>query len=66
VGRKLGQGAEYRYSHEFPEGISGQEYLSRPLELFRPGSAGAEGQLAERLARWKSLRAELRRKEAGP
>lgn len=66
VGRKLGQGAEYRYSHEFPEGISGQEYLSRPLELFRPGSAGAEGQLAERLARWKALRAELRRKEAGP
>jgi len=66
VGRKLGQGAEYRYSHEFPEGISGQEYLSRPLELFRPCSAGAEGQLAERLARWKALRAELRRKEAGP
>jgi putative ATPase len=65
VGRKLGQGAEYRYSHEFPEGISGQEYLSRPLELFRPGTAGAEGQLAERLARWKALRTEIRRKEAG-
>lgn len=65
VGRKLGQGAEYRYSHDFPEGISGQEYLSRPLELFRPGTAGAEGQLAERLARWKALRTEIRRKEAG-
>ncbi len=56
VARRLGQGDAYLYSHEFPEGISGQAYLSRPLDLFEPGANGAEPQLAERLARWRQLR----------
>ena len=58
VARRLGQGDAYLYSHEFPEGISGQAYLSRPLSLFEPGTNGAEPQLAERLARWRQLRRE--------
>jgi putative ATPase len=54
---KLGVG--YAYSHEFPEGISGQDYLSRPLTLYTPGRAGAEAAVAERLERWRALKAAL-------
>jgi putative ATPase len=54
---KLGVG--YAYSHEFPEGISGQDYLSRPLSLYTPGRAGAEAAIAERLERWRALKAAL-------
>ena len=40
--KRLGQGGGYRYSHDYPEGISGQDYLARPLSLYHPGDAGAE------------------------
>lgn len=66
VARRLGQGGAYRYSHDYPEAISGQDYLSKPLSLYQPGDAGAEPPLAERLARWRSLKAALRRKEGQP
>ena len=66
VGRRLGQGGAYRYSHDYPEAISGQDYLTRPLSLYRPGAAGAEPALAERLARWRELKDSLRRKEGQP
>jgi len=57
--RRLGNGAGYLYAHGFPENVTGQPHLQRPLELFAPGQAGAEAQLAERLARLRRLRAEL-------
>lgn len=60
VARTLGQGAGYLYSHDFAEGISGQDYLSKPLSLYTPGATGAEPQLAERLAHWRALKASLR------
>jgi putative ATPase len=63
VNKSLGHGGAYRYSHDFPEAISGQEYLTRPLSLYQPGDAGAEGPLAERLAHWRALKAALRQKE---
>jgi putative ATPase len=63
VNQSLGHGGAYRYSHDFPEAISGQEYLTRPLSLYQPGDAGAEGPLAERLAHWRALKAALRQKE---
>jgi putative ATPase len=44
------------YSHEFPEGISGQTYLTTPLQLYTPGTAGAEPAIAARLAHWQTLR----------
>jgi putative ATPase len=58
--RALGQGEGYLYSHEFPEAISGQEYLENPLALYDPGvaPAGAEAAIAERLARWHQLKKE--------
>jgi putative ATPase len=57
--KREGLGAGYAYSHEFPEGISGQDYLSRPLKLYAPGKAGAEAAIAERLERWRALKAAL-------
>jgi len=54
--RAAGFGQGYLYSHDFPEGISGQAYLQEPLELYKPGLNGAEAAVAERLARWKALR----------
>ena len=46
----------YLYSHEFPENISGQEYLEKPLTLYCPKPSGAESAIAERLDKWKALR----------
>lgn len=57
VNKSLGQGGAYRYSHDYPEAISGQDYLTRPLALYHSGEAGAEAQMAERLARWRGLKA---------
>ncbi len=56
--QRLGQGAGYQYSHEFPEAISGQEYLEKFLKLYDPGQhpAGAEAGIAERLERWRELK----------
>ena len=56
--KKLGQGEGYLYSHEFPEAISGQDYLEKYLKLYDPGPhpAGAEAAIAERLERWKELK----------
>jgi putative ATPase len=50
----------YLYSHEFPENISGQQYLEKPLTLYRPKPSGAESTIAERLEKWKSLRDSLK------
>jgi len=54
--KRMGHGKGYLYSHEFPEGISGQAYLEKPLELYVPKTAGAEAAIAERLARWREIR----------
>lgn len=56
TGRKAGHGKEYLYSHEFPEAISGQEYLEHPVQLYEPRLNGAEKAIAERLERWKLLK----------
>jgi putative ATPase len=61
--KRMGHGKGYLYSHEFPEGISGQDYLEKPLTLYQPKEAGMEGRIAERLQAWRELR-EQRRREA--
>jgi putative ATPase len=58
--KRLGHGKGYAYSHDFPEAISGQEYLERPLSLYTPKTTGAEAAIAERLARWRELRRKAR------
>ena len=62
LNKSLGQGAGYLYSHEFPEGISGQTYLTTPVQLYTPGVNGAEAAIGERLAHWQQLREALRKK----
>lgn len=60
LNRALGNGNAYLYSHEFPEGISGQTYLETPLHLYEPKTNGAEAAIAERLEHWNALRAKIR------
>jgi putative ATPase len=54
--KREGHGKDYRYAHDYPEAISGQGYLERPVPIYSPQRAGAEGAIAERLARWRELR----------
>jgi putative ATPase len=56
--KRMGHGRGYAYSHEYAEGISGQEYLERPVTLYRAKESGAEAAIAERLARWRALKQE--------
>ena len=58
--KRIGQGKGYDYSHDFPENISGQDYLDQPVSLYTPKTAGWEAKIAERLARWRELKAKLR------
>jgi putative ATPase len=58
--RRIGQGEGYLYAHDYPENISGQDHLSRPLALYTPKPIGWETKIADRLARWKNLKAELK------
>lgn len=57
--KQAGHGKGYRYSHDYPENISGQDYLEKPLALYSPKNAGFEAKTAERLARWRELKARL-------
>jgi len=59
--KRMGHGKGYQYSHDFPENISAQTFLEKPLKLYAPKTVGAEAAVAERLARWEGLRAKLRR-----
>ncbi len=58
--KRIGQGKGYDYSHDFPENITGQDYLEKPLTLYTPKTAGWEAKIADRLARWKELKAQMR------
>ena len=58
--KQAGHGKGYLYAHDFPEAISGQAYLEKPLSLYTPKTVGWEAKIAERLARWNELRAKMR------
>jgi putative ATPase len=60
--KQAGHGKGYLYSHDFPENISGQAYLEKPVTLYTPRAAGWESKIAERLARWGELRAKIQAK----
>ncbi len=59
--KRAGHGKGYDYSHAFPEGISGQDFLSSPIKLFRPSANGLESRIADRLERWRGLKAEAKK-----
>ena len=63
--QRLGQGKGYDYSHEFPENITGQDYLEKPLALYTPKTAGWEAKIADRLARWQDLKSRVRAEGRG-
>jgi putative ATPase len=55
----LGHGEGYRYSHDWPYGVSPQEYLPDTLTgttYYRPTANGAESRMADRLAALAALR----------
>ena len=57
--KRMGQGVGYKYSHDYPENISGDDYLAKPITLYTPKAVGWEAKIAERLARWKDLKARI-------
>jgi len=59
--KRIGQGKGYKYSHDYPENISGDDYLEKPLTIYTPKPVGWEAKIADRLARWKALKEEIRR-----
>ena len=63
--KRHGHGADYAYSHDFPEAISGQDYLERPLSLYSPKTAGWEAKIADRLTRWREMKAAIRGQRGG-
>lgn len=57
--RGLGHGEGYLYSHDWPYGVSPQEYLPETLRgarYYRPTANGAEARMADRLAALEALR----------
>ncbi|MGB0334392.1 MAG: replication-associated recombination protein A [Opitutales bacterium] len=61
--KALGHGADYLYSHDYPQGVSGQEYMLDPEEFYQPGEAGAEAATARRMEELKKLKSEIRARE---
>ena len=60
LNKSLGQGKGYLYSHEFPEAISGQDYMEHPEVFYHPQEAGLEGRIKERLQHWRELKEKRR------
>lgn len=65
LNQALGQGAGYLYSHEFPEAISGQDYMESPESYYNPKASGAEAHILERLKRWKEIK-QARKRDLKP
>jgi len=57
--KRIGQGQGYKYAHDFPENISGDDYLEQPVTIYTPKPVGWEAKIADRLARWKALKADI-------
>ncbi|MDQ8195185.1 replication-associated recombination protein A [Coraliomargarita sp. SDUM461004] len=62
--KALGHGAGYRYSHDYPQAVSGQEYMLEPMTFYQPGQAGAEVATAQRMQQLKKLKSEIQARES--
>ena len=58
--KEAGHGKGYKYSHDYPENISGQDFLEKPLSLYTPKAVGWEAKIADRLTRWAELKKSLK------
>jgi len=56
--KALGNSADYRYSHDFPENVSGQEFMIEPKRFLELKRVGEETEIAKRLDRWEKLKKE--------
>jgi putative ATPase len=56
LNKSLGQGEAYLYSHEFPEAISGQDYMEHPEVFYHPKEAGLETRIKERMEYWRKVK----------
>jgi putative ATPase len=54
---RLGHGQGYQYAHDHPEGFVAQDYLGVDKTYYNPTSRGYEVTIAQRLAKWKALKA---------
>jgi putative ATPase len=61
LNKSLGHGKEYLYSHDYPENITGQDYMTDPKQFYFPGPNGAEASIGERLKHWKELKAKRKK-----
>ncbi len=62
--KSFGHVKDYRYSHKYPEAVSGQEYMENPKKFFHAKTAGAEAEISERLARWEKLKLKIQAEES--
>jgi putative ATPase len=65
--KELGYGQGYRYAHHYRDAFAPQDYLPDELQgevFYHPTDRGYERTVAERLERWRKLRAQSRGKTA--
>ena len=62
--KALGHGKDYLYSHDYPSGISGQEFMLAPQQFYVPGHSGAEAATAQRLEQLKQLKVAIQQRDA--
>lgn len=55
--KQLGRGAGYQYAHDHPGGVAPDPMMPLDAVYYRPSGRGHEKIVAERLERWKALRA---------
>ncbi len=53
--KQLGHGKEYRYAHDYDEGIAPQAYMDRDVQFFAPTDRGFEVELQRRLQHARKL-----------
>ncbi|HSI37139.1 MAG: replication-associated recombination protein A [Phycisphaerae bacterium] len=51
---RLGHGEGYKYAHDYEGGVVKQDYLGVDKTYYVPTDRGYEGQIAERLAKWRA------------
>ncbi len=65
----LGYGKDYKYAHEFADGITDQEYFPEELAgnvLYHPKTSGREEKIADYVNRYRQKRAELMKAKKKP
>lgn len=63
IGKALGHGQGYLYSHEYASGISGQEFMLEPQQFYTPGDSGAEAAIAQRMQQFKKLKEMIQQRD---